>query len=353
MLDRIIVAGDWAFRCYEAAFSQALTENGVAVIPFKCLSKISNLAQKLQLRVPQLSWLSHAMNQELIELCRTHKPDAVLFWRPTLILPDTIKAINSCGILTVSYNNDDPFHHLINRSLPRLQYRLWSQYLRCLPHFGFNFFYRRVNCEEAKFLGGVNNSLLYPYFIPESDKPVELTPEEHKRFDTDVVFAGHFEDDGRDKFLAAIIKSGVRLRLWGGKYWRTGILRKMGYTTGLVTPVIGRDYAAALCGAKVCLAFLSKLNRDTFTRRCFEIPACGRVLLAERTPDLRDMFDEDREACFFSSIDELLEKITWLLSDETARSRIAAAGLRRVWKDGHDSKSRAKEFLAQLGVRRE
>ena len=68
-----------------------------------------------------------------------------------------------------------------------------------------------------------------------------------------------------------------------------------------IEPVFGDDYAKALCGAKVCLAFLSKLNRDSYTRRCFEIPACGNVMLAERTADLCRMFKEDEEACFFSS----------------------------------------------------
>jgi hypothetical protein len=218
-------------------------------------------------------------------------------------------------------------------------------YLRCLSYFHFNFFYRRINIGEAEALGARNCHLLLPYFNPEFDRPIELQPSEKARFNADVVFAGHFEQDGRDKLLSAIIAAGFDTRIWGGKYWSNELLSSMGYKRGPVTPAIGRDYTAALCGAKVCLAFLSKLNRDTYTRRCFEIPACGGLLLAERTDDLLRIFDEDKEACFFSSKRELLEKLDWLMSNGSIRAEIARAGLQRVWRDGHDVKSRAKEFL--------
>ena len=65
---------------------------------------------------------------------------------------------------------------------------------------------------------------------------------------------------------------------------------------GSIQAVRGVEYAKALSGAKMCLAFLSKLNRDTYTRRCFEIPACGRVLLCERTADMQGLLREGDEA---------------------------------------------------------
>ena len=115
-----------------------------------------------------------------------------------------------------------------------------------------------------------------------------------------------------------------------------------------IVPAYGDDYVKALQGGKVCLVFLSKLNRDTYTRRCFEIPACGRVMLAERTTDLQKMFKEDEEACFFSTNDELVKKVRWLLDNPDARQRIADAGRQRVWVDGHDVMSRAGEFLNHI-----
>ena len=96
------------------------------------------------------------------------------------------------------------------------------------------------------------------------------------------------------------------------------------------------------------MCFLSKLNRDTYTRRCFEIPACGKVMLAERTDDLVQFFKEDEEACFFSTTEELVRKAQWLIDNPDIRERIAQAGLRRVWADGHDAETRANMFLEPI-----
>jgi len=71
-------------------------------------------------------------------------------------------------------------------------------------------------------------------------------------------------------------------------------------------------------------------------------------MLAQRNADPQSMFKEDEEACFFSSNDELIEKVHWLLANPVIRQCIAAAGLRRVWSDGHDVNSRAKYFLQAL-----
>ena len=71
-------------------------------------------------------------------------------------------------------------------------------------------------------------------------------------------------------------------------------------------------------------------------------------MLAERTDDLLKMFDEDKEACFFSSSEELVAKAKWLVQNPDIAEKIASAGLKRVWADGHDVKSRAAEFISVI-----
>jgi spore maturation protein CgeB len=115
-----------------------------------------------------------------------------------------------------------------------------------------------------------------------------------------------------------------------------------------VRPVYGDDYSKALCGAKLCLCFLSRLNRDSYTRRTFEIPACGRLMLSERTADLSRLFAEDREALFFSSTEELVSKVQEWVKDDARRDTAALAGLCRCWDGGHDVISRMREMLMSL-----
>jgi hypothetical protein len=254
------------------------------------------------------------------------------------------------GVSTASYNNDDPFGPKVHGNVPWHHHFLWNYYLKCVPLFKYNFFYRQINCEEAKAYGARHAEVLLPYFTPWRDRPLQLTATERQSYETDVVFVGHHEPDGREGSIRALVSAGIRVKLWGGHYWSHTVLGDLYDQLAPIVPAEGDDYAKALCGAMVCLCFLSKLNRDTYTRRCFEIPACGRVMLAERTDDLMRLFKEDEEACFFSSTEELVFKAKWLINNPDIRERIAQAGLRRVWADGHDVLSRAKYFLSVVNT---
>jgi spore maturation protein CgeB len=345
---RILIVGAWRWPQYEDAFAKGLEENGVHISRFSTSEYFSGLLGRVQLTIPVPAWALFQLNIELNMRAKRELPDFILFWRPTHILPSTLRRLQSLGIPTVSYNNDDPFALTTKTNVPWHHHWLWFWYLKCLPNFKINFFYRRRNCEEALAHGAGHAEVLMPYYLPWLDRPVKLSPEEQTRYGTDVVFVGHYEPDGREESIRALVNAGINTKIWGGHYWSRAALGDLYDHVAPIAPAVGDDYAKALCGAKICLCFLSKLNRDTYTRRCFEIPACGRVMLAERTDDLLKLFREDEEACFFSSNEELVEKARWLLANPDIRERIAQAGLKRVWDGGHDVTSRARQFLAAL-----
>lgn len=345
---KILIVGSWCWHQYEDAFSKGLEHNGIEVIKFSTSHFFEGRLGRVQLALPFPGNALLRLNQEVLRQASVEQPEYILFWRPTHILPSTVKKLRSFGIQAISYNNDDPFGPNIVHNAPWHHHWLWFWYLRCLPHFHRNLFYRQVNCDEALALGVKHADVLKPYFLPWQDRPVVLSPAEQNRFGTDIVFVGHYEPDGRERSIHALINAGIQTNIWGGHYWSREVLGYLYDRLAPIMPAEGGDYAKALCGAKICLCFLSKLNRDTYTRRCFEIPACGKVMLAERTDDLLQFFKEDEEACFFSSNEELVEKVQWLLANSEIRERIAQAGLRRVWADGHDVTSRAREFLALI-----
>ena len=99
------------------------------------------------------------------------------------------------------------------------------------------------------------------------------------------------------------------------------------------------DYVNALASFRIGLGLLSKYIPEQHTTRTFEIPAAGSFLLAERTAEHQNFFQEGEEAEFFESSAELASKAVFYLSNDSARRRIAARGRERCRRSGYDSDS--------------
>lgn len=345
----IIVAGAFNYRIYEEAFSDSLVRIGHHVYRFPWSRFFVRFHGKVQeffpLPGPANIKLNKALKRKVLEI----KPDIVLIWRGMHIFPSTYRFIKQqSGATIVSYNNDDPFGPKAHGNIPWHHHFKWYWYNKSHSLVDLTLVFRKINIAEIRAEGAKQASVMMPYFIPDKDRPIVLSEDDLSRFGCDIVFAGHYEPDGRENYLKALVRAGLHVRLFGGKYWTPKVLGETDQYFGEVCEVHGDDYTKALCGAKMCLCFLSKLNRDTYTRRCFEIPACGSLLLSERTSDLQQLFREDEEAVFFSSIDELVEKALWLKAHPEEIDCIAAAGMRRVHADGHSVDDRARQFIEMV-----
>ena len=135
--------------------------------------------------------------------------------------------------------------------------------------------------------------------------------------------------EARARSLVQIVeKVPCRLNLYG-KQWAKG-------STGKVLAPFSKgwafagDYNKALCGSKIALGFLNQEVGDTYTGRSIEIPAAGAFMLAERTDDHLELFQEDAEAVFFGSDEELVEKVRFYLGHDALRAKIALAGHQKI-----------------------
>ena len=334
---------------YEQACADALSRLGVFVFPFTWDGYFRGLRGRLQEKFPVPGPALLLLNRDLVRVAKERSPEIILIWRGTHILPATLRKLKKeIGAILVSYMNDDPWGPRAHDRVPWHHYFYWNLYLKCVAEYDLHFVFRSVNIPEILNQGAKEAHVLMPYYVPELHHPVEITEAEKERYGCDVVFAGHYEPDGRERYLQALVEAGLHVRLFGGKYWARKVLGPLADYFGAIRPVDGEEYSKALCGAKMCLCFLSKLNRDTYTTRCFEIPACGRLLLSERTEDLQRMFIEDKEAVFFSNPEELVKKALWLRDHPKEIDRIAQAGMHRVHANGHSADDRMKEMISLL-----
>jgi spore maturation protein CgeB len=340
---KVLVAGNWWSELHEAAVESALQALGHEVHRFAWDSYfwkqgLIARAENKYLLGPRFARL----NRDLIARTRELAPDLVFVYRGTHVTAATLDAMRAAAprAIIVGYNNDDPF----GPGQPRW---LWRHFLRALPHYDAVLAYRHVNLGEYRAAGARRVHLLRSWFMPERSHPVELSAADHERYDCDVVFVGHYEEDGRLEALDRVVEAGFRLRLFGPDWGWHGPIAKS-RSLGHLKPVRlvwGEEYNKALCGAKVALCFLSRLNRDTYTRRCFEIPATGTLMLSEYTDDLASLYTPGVEADYFRDPDELVAKLELYVGDDARRRAVAAAGQKRVWADGHDAVSRMRELL--------
>ena len=108
------------------------------------------------------------------------------------------------------------------------------------------------------------------------------------------------------------------------------------------------QYCIALSSASICIGFLSKYMPETTTTRSFEIPACGTFMLAERTKEHMELFKEGKEAEFFSSKKELVEKTHYYLENPQKLKDIAAAGRKRCINSGYSFQDRLTDILGKV-----
>lgn len=334
---RVLLAGNWAWDIYEEALARGFEGQGWEVVPFRTRG-VSRLPKETSIiGRTRPAWALGGVNRALCGLAVANKPELIFLWRCLDILPSTIRTLRSRlpRVAIVAYHNDNPFEGL----KARLKCR---HFLAGLKEVDVAAVYRPDNLSAALALGAPRAEVLLPSYIRSLHRPVVTDAK------SDVIFVGHFEPDGRLAALNALHDAGVNVQVRGTR-WQVAQSTQRWLAEQPIGQLWGTDYVAAIAGAKISLAFLSGKHRDVYTRRCFEIPACGSVLMAQRTPELLRLFREDEEAVFWNSPGELVEKVKHLLRDEHRRAAIAAAGRQRVLQDGHDEYARAAQVLKWLG----
>jgi spore maturation protein CgeB len=347
---KILIVGDGGSDIHEVAVMKSFKNMGHEVKSFywhpyfKAENRLVNLWRRFQNKYiigPAINKINH----DLISITLKFSPKLIFVYRGTHIYYQAISLIKNqlpyCQIF--GYNNDDPF----GDGHPPW---LWRHFLKCVPYYDLVFAYRIHNLADFKKIGAKRTELLRSWYLPYINHYVSLNKEEKIKYECDIVFVGHYENDGRLEHLEEIVKNGYKLRLFGPGYEWDQRLKKSSVLAHLapVHLIWGNEYNKAICGAKIALCFLSKLNRDSYTRRCFEIPAAGTLLLSEYSDDLANIYESGAEVAFFKSKEEMIQKIKLYIEDVNLRNIVSVNGTKRARNDGYDIDSRMTRVLEFL-----
>jgi spore maturation protein CgeB len=274
-----------------------------------------------------------SFNRELLRCAAAFRPSLLVVVKGQYISPRTLRQIKaSTGAVTINYATDDPFN-------PR---NSTDDLIASIPHYDIYASTKRAIIPDIR-KTGCTTVMYVPFgYKPDVHFPDQsATSAERKKYDADVVFIGGADVDRVPYFQRIVKDSKARLALYGGYWHRQPELRYC--ARGFV---MGRAYRLALGCAKIAVGLVRSANRDDHAMRSFEIPACGAFLLAERTEAHMELFSEGKEAAFFSSADELVDKVRYYLEHESERRRIATNGYRRVIDGGNTYLDRLRQIVA-------
>lgn len=300
-------------------------------------TRTSWLKRQVQRRL-QCGSVVDEINHLVLEAAREFRPSLVWAEKQEFLRVETIEEMRNFGARSCHFTPDPYF------SLAWKRTELMDGAMRAFDALVYCKSYEREQYEE------LGKPLVYmPLgYCDEVHRPV---PSNNAQWGCAVGFLGGWEPR-RERLLHAIAAAGIEVKIWGG-YWdflRDGkwtlrqsvILQQLAgkdrfrfHRDGLLArahqgaEVYDDDYARALTGCKVGLGFLRKVCPDQHTTRSFEIPACGSMLLADRSEEHQEFFEEGKEAEFFSSTEELLDKVRFYCGNESARKLIAEGGYKR------------------------
>lgn len=342
---RIVVVGENINEMYGQAFYNALIKLGFAHSRgFWTNDYIENrrggfrLIHKLQ-RKFAFGHIINEMNHELISQLRVDVCDLLFIYSSRLITTKTVRQIKKDNPLckVFIYHNDNPF----SNKFPKYYFR---HYLGLIPIADKCYSYRESNIVDYKQHKCLNVSELRSYYIEERNYLIDNLDLIGDLDIPTVLFLGHYESDGREEYLRKLTTSGIKVGVTGEE-WENHIEGHNGNLVLVPKSVSVKRYNDCINKAKICLVFLSTLNNDKYTRRCYEIPAAGSLMMSVYTDTISSMYQEDIEAVYFRTPDELLKKVQYYLFNESERRVIAENGHKRLLNDQNEVCDRVKRIL--------
>lgn len=299
------------------------------------------------------------MNCELIKLIELHRPSVVWCDKQEHLAPATIEAMKSVGAVIVFYT-PDPYFQQPWLQTPRSNALLRAADLAVTTK-SYEVDSYRCHGDVLYMMHGFSEAVHRPVPVADTDR-------------IDIGFIGSWEPR-REAFLERCARRGLLVRIWGFGWehlvsGRAGLrqrarLRRLANGTPFeiarsaslsghisAREVLGDAYAQALSSSAMSPGLLrTTLYPDQHTTRTFEIPACGTMLIAERTPEHEALFDEDVEAVFFQDEDELVDKAVFYSRHAEIRLEIAKAGRARCLSSGYSYTERLRPVIGNIADR--
>ena len=203
-----------------------------------------------------------------------------------------------------------------------------KNFFKSLNYFDAYYSLDRGDIENKKITEKVNNHLLSN---PTINKVSILKKISNSSLDlSEINFIGYY-DKKRIEYLSYLGNSGVRIKIYGNGW---NLCKNKDYKNlSFHDPIYGFDYQQLINNSLISINFLRDFTKDIINLKSIEIPAYGGLLLSEYSEYQDKLLKNNKEAFYFSSKEELLEKIIYIQNNKEKLDLIRNNAL-KVIKDG-------------------
>ena len=296
----------------------------------------SRVGGRLQTRWP-FGPMVAGMNRAIVDAVRSFEPDVVWLDKPTLVSPDTMDAIRKAGAQTVFYVQDAPFG-------PRND-GCWGQFMRTFRKADLHCLFRKADVKRYESRGLPCIETMFSF-----DRRLHFPPPEpmsDAARDREISYIGH-PHEKRPEFLVRLARDYKLPVFVSGNRWESALSPEERSLVQVGGFMAGDAYREGIWRSKINLSFVTEDNEDDIAHKAVEIAACGSFLMAVRTPGHEALFEEDKEAVFFSSVEECADKARFYLGRPDLREVMGARARERAVRSGYDNDTQLARILDRL-----
>ena len=339
---RVLLVGRFAPTALERSYASAFDDLGCEVRNFDIAASINRycrlgrLGRYFNTYVPVEPWV-HKADRELIVIAREFRPSVLIVVGQNRVRAGALAQIRSMLPLQVVFIWPDSLKELSEASIASLPlYDLVATYGR-----GTLAQFQRLGARRVEWVALAGD--------PHMASDVSLLSEgERNTFGADISFIGQWRPERGAAMQVVLDNFGDKsIKIWGPDWGR----RARGQDTILKAwqgrSLYEKEYHHVLAASRISLNIIDDTNYPAANMRFFEIPMAGGVQVASPCPELEGEFKHGEAIFYYHSVDELVELLGLLLSNDSLRHQVADASHKLVVHQ-HTYQHRAQEILGML-----
>ncbi|MBO9200155.1 MULTISPECIES: CgeB family protein [Niastella] len=268
------------------------------------------------------------INRDLLQYISGKKYDAIIVFKGYTIFPDTLKQLKQFTKLLCCYNPDHPFRFFSEGSGN-------DNVKDSIDLYDFYLTYAENITRDIKQLYKTDcYTIPFGYDDTNSDN-ISFPPFSANEAAGKWVFIGSYDSE-RAAFLNDLNEQ--HIIIYGDAKWKTrNQLSKIIQSSYAGRSLYAEDYKAAIHNSMGVFNWLRKQNIEegSHNMRTFEVPGYGGVLIANRTEEQLNFFEENKEAIYFDCIEELKDKLVYLKTHNEEVEKIKVAAWKRCRRSNY------------------